>query len=162
MPELYHIADKLGNALHQKGLTITTAESCTAGGVAYALTSVPNSSAWFTCGWVTYSNTSKQELLGVPFAVLEQYGAVSEEVACAMAQGARQRAKTDCCIAITGIAGPAGGTPLKPVGTVWVAWADAKNTVAHCLHLMGDREAIRKASILAALTEAYALWSNRT
>src|SRR5258708_5050823 len=103
MEDLYHIADKLGNALLQKGLTLSTAESCTGGGIAYVLTAIPGSSAWFDRGWVTYSNVAKHQLLGVPEELIAQYGAVSEEVVKSMVEGGLQRAKTDYCIAVTGI-----------------------------------------------------------
>lgn len=124
-------------------LTIATAESCTGGMVAAALTSVAGSSAVFQCGFIAYSNASKQELLGVPKSIIIKHGAVSEQVARAMAEGARARAKTDFVIGITGIAGPSGGSEEKPIGTAYIAMAD-KNS-SRCLHYIfaGDREEIR-------------------
>lgn len=109
--------------LQESGLRLCTAESCTGGLVAARLTDIPGSSGWFECGWVTYSNVSKTHLLGVAPDLLERHGAVSAPVAEAMAQGALAEADADLALAITGIAGPGGGSPEKPVGLVWFAWA---------------------------------------
>jgi nicotinamide-nucleotide amidase len=158
MRDLYHIADSLGNLLRERNLMLCTAESCTGGGVAYALTNIPGSSQWFRCGWVTYCNLSKHELIDVPEKLLKDYGAVSEEVAKAMASGALAKAKAEVAIAITGIAGPGGGTPDKPVGTVWFAWAGKTNsghvTVnSGLLSLSGDRADIRQEAVIHAIRE---------
>lgn len=153
MNELYHIANILGNSLRSRNLTVTTAESCTGGGIAYALTSIPGSSQWFNCGWVTYSNESKQKILGVDPEIIEKNGAVSESVVRLMAEGALVRANADVAIAVSGIAGPGGGTPEKPVGTVWIAWATKTATKSKHFLLPGDREHIRRHTIIHALQE---------
>lgn len=133
-------------------LKLAVAESCTGGGLAYELTSIPGSSEWFERGFVTYSNAAKQEMLGVNAATLEQFGAVSEEVAQEMAEGVLKHSQAHISVAITGIAGPDGGTPQKPVGTVWIAWSgDDFPTTAQLYHLMGDRASIRKQAIHLAL-----------
>ncbi len=135
-----------------KGLTLATAESCTGGMVAAAITSVPGSSAVLDRGFVTYSNTAKTELLGVPAGLIDADGAVSETVAGRMAQGAKQRAGVDLAVSVTGIAGPDGGSPQKPVGTVWFGLATADGQVfTHHRLFPGDRQAIRTASTLFAL-----------
>jgi nicotinamide-nucleotide amidase len=143
---------ELGNKLKARGWQLTTAESCTAGGLAYTLTSVSGSSGWFERGFITYSNVAKQEMLGVRPATIASFGAVSEETAREMADGARHFSKADISIAITGTAGPSGGTPEKPVGTVCFAWS-GKNieTVVKTKHLSGSRSKIRKDSILIAI-----------
>jgi nicotinamide-nucleotide amidase len=156
--DLYHIATEFGNALFQRGLTVSTAESCTGGGIAYALTEIPGSSAWFTYGWVTYSNQSKQDLLGIPGKLIEQYGAVSEPVVKAMAEGALLRSRTDFSIAVTGIAGPSGGTTEKPVGTIWLAWSSkSQPTVTERLSLLGNRFEIRQQTIFYAIKKCHQL-----
>jgi nicotinamide-nucleotide amidase len=139
-------------ALTTRGLMLTTAESCTGGGVAQALTAVPGSSRWFERGFVTYSNRSKEEMLGVPEGLLQQYGAVSEQVVCAMAEGALRHSHAQVSLAISGIAGPGGGVPGKPVGTVWLAWAaPGQGTRCRCEHFHGDREQIRHQAVVASL-----------
>lgn len=143
---------QLGNELLDKGLKIATAESCTGGWVAKVITDVPGSSAWFDCGFVTYSNVAKQTMLGVSEAVLLQHGAVSEATVRAMAEGALTHSLADLSVAISGIAGPGGGTPTKPVGTVWLAWAwRGQATQAHHHLFSGDREAVRVQAVMAAL-----------
>lgn len=156
MDDLYHIVDSLGNFLREHKLMLSTVESCTGGGVSYELTAVPGSSRWFRCGWVTYCNQSKHDLVDVPETLLNDHGAVSEPVAKAMAEGGLARAQSDVCIAITGIAGPGGGTPEKPVGTVWLAWACKKRegdvaVNTQLLALSGDRASIRKQAIMMAI-----------
>lgn len=134
------------------GVRVCTAESCTGGLVAAALTAVPGSSDVVERGFVTYSNDAKQELLGVPSDLLAAHGAVSEPVARAMAEGALRRSRAQVAVAITGIAGPGGGTPEKPVGLVYLATAAAgRPTQAHRLHFPGDRDAIRDATAVHAL-----------
>jgi nicotinamide-nucleotide amidase len=146
------LALRLGELARERGAVVATAESCTGGLVAGAITAVAGSSAWFDCGFVTYSNAAKSALLGVPSEVIERSGAVSEATARAMAAGALARSDATLAVAVTGIAGPAGGTAEKPVGTVCLAWAARDGAVeATTLHLSGDREAVRHASVAAAL-----------
>lgn len=135
----------------QKGLKLAAAESCTGGLVAALFTEVPGSSSVFERGYVTYSNISKTELLGVEPALIETHGAVSEQVAVAMAQGALMRANVDIAVAITGIAGPTGGTPQKPVGLVYIAVATKKETRVEFYYFEGGRAAIRLQSVAQAL-----------
>jgi len=134
------LAEVIARILTNRGKTIAVAESCTGGLVANTFTNIPGSSYFFERGFVTYSNRSKTELLGVPEELVQQHGAVSEEVVRAMAEGARRKAKTDYGLATTGVAGPDGGTPEKPVGTVWVAVADARETVAEKIQVGYTRE----------------------
>jgi nicotinamide-nucleotide amidase len=144
--------EALAAALTSRGWMMCTAESCTGGLIAAACTSIAGSSDWFERGIVTYSNEAKTELVGVAPALIAQHGAVSAEVACAMADGALVRAKAQAAVAVTGIAGPGGATPGKPVGTVWVAVADAGHRATPTLlQLSGDREAVRRQSVLEAL-----------
>jgi nicotinamide-nucleotide amidase len=141
----------VGKALAERGKTAATAESCTGGLLAGLITSIPGSSAYFERGVVTYSNRSKVELLGTPEGIIEKYGAVSAETAEAMAKGIRERARVDYGVAITGIAGPGGGTEEKPVGTVFIAVADEKKARSKKLALSKDREINRRRSVYAAL-----------
>jgi nicotinamide-nucleotide amidase len=131
---------------------VATAESCTGGGVAEAITRIAGSSDWFERGFVTYSNGAKEELLGVSGATLVGHGAVSEPVAAEMAAGAIAHSAADAAVAITGIAGPGGGTPAKPVGLVWFAWAH-RGGPAQCRRFVfkGDRQAVRRQSVAVAL-----------
>ena len=146
------LAAALGRALLQQRWRAVTAESCTGGLVAGAITDVPGSSGWFERGFVTYSNEAKTELLGVPAALIALHGAVSEEVARAMAEGALARSVSDIAVAVTGIAGPDGGTLRKPVGTVCFAFArKGSTTQASTHHLGGDRQQVRAASVAIAL-----------
>lgn len=139
------LARTIGKLLIQKHLLLTTAESCTGGMVAEVITSIPGSSSWFERGFVTYSNQAKQEMLGVRQSTLEKFGAVSAETAQEMAEGALRHSHAQISIAVTGIAGPDGGSAEKPVGTVWFALA-GKNlttkTVQQLFH--GDRQTIRE------------------
>jgi nicotinamide-nucleotide amidase len=138
----------LAAALIARGWMLTTAESCTGGLVAAACTSLAGSSQWFERGFVTYSNEAKTEMLGVPAALIAQHGAVSEEVACAMAEGALAHARAQLAAAVTGIAGPGGATPGKPVGTVWVAIArHGQPAAATRLQWPGDRAAVRQQTL---------------
>lgn len=152
---LTDLAHRCGEALQRQGLQLTTAESCTGGGIAEAITRIAGSSAWFGQGWVTYSNAAKVSQLGVPTTLLDTQGAVSEAVVIAMAEGARLRADADWAIAVSGVAGPGGGSPEKPVGTVWLAWASRQATYAECQHFSGDRSAIREQTVALALTELF-------
>jgi nicotinamide-nucleotide amidase len=152
------LARALGEALSRRGWRAVTAESCTGGMVAAAITDIPGSSAWFERGFVTYSNEAKQSMLGVPAAVLEQHGAVSEPTARAMIAGALAASLGDVAVAVTGVAGPGGGTVAKPVGMVCFAWgARGAATVAVTHNLPGDRAAVRAASVAIALQGMLAL-----
>ena len=142
----------LAQALRGRGWMIGTAESCTGGLIAAACTAVAGSSDWFERGFVTYSNAAKTDLLGVPAALIETHGAVSAEVVQAMADGALARSRVQLAVAVTGIAGPGGAAPGKPVGTVWVALARAGGaTEAEVLRLAGDRAAVREQTVHHAL-----------
>jgi nicotinamide-nucleotide amidase len=130
---------------------LATAESCTGGLIAAACTDLAGSSAWFERGFVTYSNAAKTELLGVPAVLIAQHGAVSEPVVRAMAAGAVAHSRAQVAVAVTGVAGPSGGSPDKPVGTVWLAWHVNGHTSAECRHFPGDRAAVRRATVAHAL-----------
>jgi len=145
------LARKLGDALKARGLKLVTAESCTGGWVAMALTAIPGSSDWFERGYVTYSNAAKREDLGVAEETLRRHGAVSEETARAMAAGALRRARAQVALAITGVAGPTGGTAQKPVGLVCFAWTHGSKMVSETRRFDGDRESVRRQSVLRAL-----------
>ena len=148
------IARKLGAALKAQGLKLATAESCTGGWVAMALTAIPGSSEWFERGYVSYSNEAKREDLGVAEQTLRRHGAVSEQVACAMAAGTLKRARAQVALAITGVAGPTGGTADKPVGLVCFAWAHGSKITSETRRFDGDRESVRRQSVLHALERA--------
>jgi len=144
MSDLEQLAAQLGEVLKSKGLKLATAESCTGGWVSQVITSVPNCSQWFERGFITYSDEAKQEMLGVKAETLQTYGAVSEETAREMAEGALCNSHAQVSMAVTGIAGPSGGSKQKPVGLVWFAWAEeGQPTVAKCQQFSGDRERIR-------------------
>jgi nicotinamide-nucleotide amidase len=146
------LAAEVGRLLGPRRLRCVTAESCTGGWLAQTLTAIPGSSAWFERGFVTYSNESKRELLEVSADALERYGAVSEQVARAMAEGALRHSQAQLSVAISGIAGPAGASPGKPVGTVVFAWAGAHPTTrSETCHFAGDRAVVRWAAVLHAL-----------
>lgn len=149
---LMAIVEEISTILVQKELFLATAESCTGGGVAQALTERPGSSEWFERGFVTYSNQSKQELLGVDALLLEQYGAVSRETAIAMARGVLNHSHAQVSLSITGIAGPTGGSVEKPVGLVWFAWAFGPDEVnASKQFFSGTRHQIREQAVSYAL-----------
>lgn len=150
--ELRVLAQAVADETLRQRLMLVTAESCTGGWVAKTLTDLPGSSAWFDAGVVTYSYEAKQALLGVDPRTLERVGAVSEEIALEMVSGALARFGAGVAVAVTGIAGPGGGTPGKPVGTVWIAWK-RRGGYAHAqlFHLAGDREAVRRQTVAAAL-----------
>lgn len=149
---LASLAAQVGAALTARGRKLTVAESCTGGWIAKLLTDIPGSSAWFDRGFVTYSNAAKEEMLAVRPATLAAHGAVSEAIVLEMAAGALAASHADVALAVTGIAGPDGGTPDKPVGTVWLAWALAATAPeAELQHFSGDREAVRAAAVAAAL-----------
>ena len=152
---LQRLAARVGKHLRLTERYAATAESCTGGWIAKALTDIAGSSKWVLEGFVTYSNEAKMHTLGVPRSVLEAKGAVSEAVARAMAHGALERAGSQIAVAVTGIAGPGGGVPGKPVGTVWLAWAVRRGKRVHVTaelrHFRGEREAVRRRTVRAAL-----------
>ncbi|WP_060484472.1 CinA family protein [Pseudomonas sp. NBRC 111123] len=145
------LSTRLGEHLRRFNAQVTTAESCTGGGIAEAITRVPGSSAWFEAGYVTYSNTQKTRQLNVPEALFAEVGAVSQEVVEAMVRGAQAASGARFAVAVSGVAGPDGGSPAKPVGTVWLAWADGSHVSSECRHFDGDREAVRRQTVTAAL-----------
>ncbi|WGG51048.1 CinA family protein [Rugamonas sp. DEMB1] len=149
--DILELAAQVGRALHARGLLLATAESCTGGGVACAVTEIAGSTGWFECGFVTYSNASKTELLDVPAALMAQLGSVSEEVAAAMATGALASSNAHVAVSTTGIAGPSGAVPGKPVGTVCFGWADADSVHTERLVFAGDRAAVREQTVRHAL-----------
>ncbi|MDO6569831.1 CinA family protein [Gilvimarinus sp. 2_MG-2023] len=149
---LLHLSTELGSVLRDRGWTVTTAESCTGGGVAAAITEVAGSSAWFGTGIVSYANSAKVELLGVSPELLETAGAVSCEVVEQMALGALRVSGAEIAVAVSGIAGPDGGSKDKPVGTVWLAWAGPNNTLlSECYVYEGDRTQVREQACVTAL-----------
>jgi nicotinamide-nucleotide amidase len=151
-PLIRSLASQVAAQLIERELMVATAESCTGGLVAGALTAIPGSSAWFERGFVTYSNHAKTEMLDVPATLLEAHGAVSEEVARAMAEGALLESRAQTALSITGIAGPGGGTPDKPVGTVCFAWVILDDPpVSETVRFDGDRDAVRDQSVRHAL-----------
>ncbi len=157
---LYELASQVGRALFSRDQLVVTAESCTGGWIAKIITDVPGSSSWFERGFVVYSNAAKQELLGVQETTLKVYGAVSGETVTEMASGALCHSRAHLAVAVSGVAGPAGGHPDKPagghpdkpVGTVWLSWAVRdEETRSRCYTFGGNREAVRQQSVIAAL-----------
>ena len=151
--DIGQLAQQLGKAVLQRGATVTTAESCTGGGIAEAITAVPGSSQWFEYGFVTYANQAKQQLLGVEDQVLQHQGAVSQSVVEQMALGAINVSGADYAIAVSGIAGPDGGTAEKPVGTVWICWLTPTKNHSQQFRFTGDRRSIREQAIKISLQE---------
>ncbi|MGZ3236461.1 MAG: CinA family protein [Burkholderiaceae bacterium] len=151
MTDIIELATRTGRTLKAKNLLLVTAESCTGGGVAQAITEIAGSSDWFDCGFIAYSNASKTEMLDVSAALIAQHGTVSEEVAAAMATGALANSNAHVSLATTGIAGPGGAVPGKPVGTVCFAWAIGDNVHTERLVLSGDRHAVREQTVVHAL-----------
>lgn len=152
---VHQLSQRLGEQLLQRNWRIATAESCTGGGVAAAITAIPGSSAWFEYGIVSYANAAKEKLLGVSSETLALQGAVSEAVVIEMARGALALSGADIAVAISGVAGPSGGSPEKPVGTVWFAWAMAKGEIKTELTLFeGNRERVQKQAVIWALEGA--------
>ena len=147
------IAERVGNQLLQKKAKITTAESCTGGGIAEAITATAGSSQWFEYGYITYANIAKKQLLNVSQKTLDAYGAVSEQVVEQMAVGAIHSSGANYAIAVSGIAGPDGGSAEKPVGTVWVCWITPETTRVEQYQLQGDRQAVREQVIKISLQE---------
>jgi nicotinamide-nucleotide amidase len=161
-PDALQLAVDVGAALHVHRWRLATAESCTGGLVAGAVTAVAGSSAWFERGFVTYSNAAKHEMLGVARDLIAAHGAVSEPVARAMVEGAKARSGAECAVSITGVAGPGGGTRAKPVGTVCFGWlVPGREPVVTTRHFPGDREAVRAASVDLALAGLVALLQGR-
>ncbi|MCB2263372.1 MAG: CinA family protein [Candidatus Thiosymbion ectosymbiont of Robbea hypermnestra] len=158
---LDELALVLGPRLRAAGLMLATAESCTGGWVSKVVTDVPGSSAWFDRGFVTYDDRAKREMLGVPAVAITDHGAVSEEVALAMAQGALAHSRAGVALAITGIAGPTGGTEDKPVGTVCFAWVRAgRRPLTRRMRFAGSREQVRRQSVRFALEQLLELIGN--
>ena len=150
--ELSQLAEQVGAALKSRGLMLASAESCTGGWVGAVLTSVAGSSQWFDRGFITYTNESKQEMLGVTAQTLAEFGAVSQQTVNEMAVGALKHSHAHIALAISGIAGPGGATPGKPVGTVCLAWATRSDAVqSQISHFQGDRSAVRQQAVVAAL-----------
>jgi nicotinamide-nucleotide amidase len=152
--EIREIARQLGKVLKDKDMKIVTAESCTGGGIAQAITEIPGSSAWFDRGFVTYSNDSKVQMLQVKQSTLNKYGAVSEQVAIEMVKGALANSDADLAVSVTGIAGPDGGTEQKPVGTVYIAWG-LKGGEVNCKRhfFLGNRAEVRRQTVKGALKQ---------
>ena len=143
----------MADLLIKKGFFLATAESCTGGLISAACTDLAGSSAWFERGFVSYSNHAKTELLGVDAALITQHGAVSEEVARAMAQGAITHSKAQVAVAVTGVAGPTGGSKRRPVGTVWFGWSVGGVVTSECMQFDGDRAAVRSATVRYAVQQ---------
>ena len=153
--DILELATKVGKHLKASSRKVVTAESCSGGWISKALTDVPGSSGWFEFGFVTYSDLAKRDLLGVQLMTLEQEGAVSEPVVSEMANGALERSRADIAVSVSGIAGPDGGVPGKPVGTIWMAWAykSGARVQAHARikFFKGDRDAVRRRIVVTAL-----------
>jgi len=149
--EITQLAAELGRRLQVLNAHVTTAESCTGGGIAEAITRIPGSSAWFEAGYVTYSNRQKTQQLEVPATLFDQVGAVSREVVEAMVRGAQAKSRARFAVAVSGVAGPDGGTPNKPVGTVWLAWGVGERMITECRHFPGSRDEVRRQTVKAAL-----------
>jgi nicotinamide-nucleotide amidase len=155
---LYKLAADVGSALKARGLALATAESCTGGWIGEAVTAVPGSSDWYERGFITYTNVAKREMLDVAGDTLEKFGAVSEETVKAMVAGALAHSHAQLAVAVSGVAGPSGGTPAKPVGTVCIAWGRRDGAAfAETRHFAGDREAVRRQSVECALNGVLAL-----
>ncbi len=158
---LLDAARRTAEVLLRNKTTLAAAESCTGGLIASTLTDVPGSSDWFLGGVVAYANSAKENILGVPAGVLAEYGAVSEQTVLAMASGARRAFGSGCSLAVSGVAGPGGGTPDKPVGTVWAAWETAERSFAKRFCFDGDRSAVKAATVNAVLEEIIEYFSQQ-
>jgi nicotinamide-nucleotide amidase len=155
---LHRLAEQVGDRLRQNRLTVCTAESCTGGWISKMITDIPGCSDWFECGLAAYSYEAKQALLGVRQETLTAHGAVSRETVLEMVSGALIASGASLAVAVTGIAGPTGGTPEKPVGVVWVGWKRrGRYPIAETFHFDGDREAVRRQTVAAALTGLLAI-----
>ena len=151
--EFERLVQNLASRLMKCGWNMATAESCTGGWIAKCCTDLAGSSAWFDRGFVTYSDRAKHELLGVELSTLEKDGAVSKATAIQMAEGARHRAGVNAAVAVTGIAGPGGGTADKPVGMVWFAWSlEGRQAGSEVIQFQGDRDAVRRQTVVHALS----------
>lgn len=151
--EFARLVQKLASGLMKCGWLMATAESCTGGWIAKVCTDLAGSSAWFDRGFVTYSDRAKHDLLGVDFSTLKKAGAVSRAIAIEMAEGARRQAGVNAALAVTGIAGPAGGTADKPVGMVWFAWSlEGRQASSEVMHFHGDRDAVRGQTVVHSLS----------
>jgi len=150
-PQLIDVCQQLGAALRARGWRMASAESCTGGLIAATCTGLSGASDWFECGFVCYSNAAKSAHLGVSPALIEQHGAVSEPVVRALAEGALWHSLAQVSVAVSGIAGPLGGSPSKPVGTVCLGWASPAGVRSQTLHFEGDRAAVRAAAVRCAL-----------
>jgi nicotinamide-nucleotide amidase len=148
---LTQLAAELGRQLLSAKAQVSTAESCTGGGIAEAITRIPGSSAWFEAGYITYSNAQKQKQLSVPEPLFASVGAVSREVVEAMVRGAQMQSGARFAVAVSGVAGPDGGSAEKPVGTVWLAWGDGERLFSDCRQFAGDRAEVRRQTVEAAL-----------
>lgn len=148
---IYEKSQVLGQTLLESGLQLVTAESCTGGLIGAAITDVPGSSRWYHRGFITYSNEAKEDMLGLERDTLCTYGAVSREVVLAMLHGALLKSGANLGVAVSGIAGPDGGTEDKPVGTVWIAWGDSQRSNAEKYLFTGDRQQVREAAVLQSL-----------
>ncbi|HKJ18679.1 MAG TPA: CinA family protein [Xanthomonadales bacterium] len=148
---------RLAEQLVANGWKMAAAESCTGGWISKVCTDVPGSSAWFERAFITYSNEAKNQMLGVDEKLLLEFGAVSREVAEAMAEGAAANAPVQVSVAVTGVAGPDGGSDEKPVGTVWFAWSVDQKIVSECCRFDGDREAVRRQTVEHALERLFSL-----
>ncbi len=153
MADMLELAEKVGDTLRSKKLLLSVAESCTGGGICYALTEIAGSSEWFDCGFVSYSNSAKTEMLDISASLIAQHGAVSEEIAAAMAEGALANSEAHVSLSTTGIAGPGGAVPGKPVGTVCFGWRVGGVTHTERKVFSGDRHAVREQTIAHALTK---------
>ena len=151
MDPISQLAAELGHQLQTLNAQVTTAESCTGGGIAEAITRIAGSSAWFEAGFVTYSNQQKTRQLNVPPALFTQVGAVSREVVEAMVRGAQAQSSARFAVAVSGVAGPGGGSVDKPVGTVWLAWGVGSEVSTERSHFPGDRDEVRRQTVIAAL-----------
>ena len=161
--DLETLSAQIGECLQQRGLMLAAAESCTGGWVAQAITATPGSSQWFERGFVTYSSAAKLELLGVHPQTLKQHGAVSEPTVREMAEGALSRSHAQVAVAVSGIAGPGGGSLEKPVGTVCLAWAGiGMETRTQCRFFLGNRDAVRRQAVEAVLLGVLDLWRDRS
>jgi nicotinamide-nucleotide amidase len=157
LDEITALAAMLGRQLKALDAQVTSAESCTGGGIAEAITRISGSSAWFEAGYVTYSNRQKLLQLGVPTDLFTTVGAVSREVVEAMVRGAQVHSKARFAVAVSGVAGPDGGSVEKPVGTVWLAWGDGEAVISRRCQFDGDRDQVRRQTVKAALEGLVAL-----
>ena len=161
--ELYALSGRVGDALKARKLMMAAAESCTGGWIGQAVTMVPGSSKWFDRGFVTYTNEAKQDMLGVSAETLKEFGAVSEQTVREMVAGALTRSRAKIAVAVTGIAGPDGGSPAKPVGTVLLAWGKKGGSIkAQAIRFQGDRDAVRRQTVIAALEGLLALLGRKS